>query len=359
MASIYKRTNKNGSTVWRAVIRIKGHPSVSNHFERKQEAKDWAKEVESKIQVGKYKFGQEADRQRTLSELITRYIDDGVIGRHKAERDTIRQLSYFRDSLGSYALGYLTPEILINERKRLIQKPTPNGKSRNPATINRYFATLSGAFTYACKNLRWIDDNPCTNLLKLPTKPKQRRVLNQDEEQRLLLACKVSTSPYLYPIVLIGITTGARKSEILGLKWDDIDFTNKIAHIRDSKNGRPRQVGLVDSVIDQLKSLTQSRDPKKPLVFASKTAFGRVDIKKAWLTALQKTGIENFVFHGLRHHFCTIGGQVGATSSQLRSQLGHTTAAMTDHYSHLDAQSTRFIGESIEKRILKSFNIEV
>lgn len=47
MASIYKRKDKEGKvTVWRAVVRIKGYPTVCNHFDRKQEAEDWAADVE-------------------------------------------------------------------------------------------------------------------------------------------------------------------------------------------------------------------------------------------------------------------------------------------------------------------------
>lgn len=76
------------------------------------------------------------------------------------------------------------------------------------------------------------------------------------------------------------------------------------------------------------------RDEAKPLVFASKTAFGKIDIKKAWQSALKRSGIENFVFHGLRHHFCSVGGQMGASGQQLRSQLGHTTVSMKDSSSY-------------------------
>ena len=112
-------------------------------------------------------------------------------------------------------------------------------------------------------------------------------------------------------------------------------------------------MGLVDSVVCELKRHYAVRDPAKSLIFASKTVFGRVDIKKSWQTALKQAGISNFVFHGLRHHFCSIGGQLGASGTQLRSQLGHSSSVMTDHYSHLDADATRFIGESIEKRILE------
>lgn len=77
--------------------------------------------------------------------------------------------------------------------------------------------------------------------------------------------------------MLIAITTDARKSEILHLTWDAIDFDNRITHIKDSKNGQPRRVGHVGSVIQELKQLHQNCDVKKPLVFASKTVFCKID----------------------------------------------------------------------------------
>lgn len=351
MASIYQRTNKDGSKVWRMVIRIKGYPTICEHFDRKQEAEDRAQEIEIQIKRGKYSPNKA--KEKTLADLVDLYVQDAVVGHHKAAKDTIRELNYFRQRIGDYALIYITPDLLLEERKKLSESPTNRNTFRNPATINRYFATLSGTFRYACKNLRWIDENPCGNLCKLKARPKQRRILVEDEEIRLLQSSHQSPSPYLYCIVLIGLTTGARKSEILNLTWDCIDFENKFALIKDSKNGRPRHVGLVESVIQELKRLHAMRDPHKPLVFASKTAFGRIDIKKAWQSALNRAGIKNFVFHGLRHHFCSIGGKMGASGLHLRAQLGHTTASMTDHYSHLDAQATRFIGESIEERLLR------
>jgi integrase len=352
MASIYQRTNKDGSKVWRAVIRIKGHPAVCQHDERKQVVEDWARRTELEIKEGRYKASK--GRENTLKDLIDIYVQDAVIGHHKAASDTIRQLNYFRETLGNYALVYINPELLIAERKKLSDRQGNRKAPLNPATVNRYFATLGGAFRYACKNLRWIEENPCTNLLKLKSKPKERRTLVENEEIHLLQSCKESHSPYLYCIVLIALTTGARKSEILDLTWDAIDFNNKIARIKDSKNGRPRRVGLVNSVIEELKRLFILRDLSKSLVFASKTAFGKIDIKKSWVSALNRAGIKNFVFHGLRHHFCSAGGEIGASGTQLRAQLGHSSSRMTDHYSHLEADSTRFIGEAIEQRLLST-----
>lgn len=351
MASIYQRTNKDGSKVWRAVVRIKGHPSVSSHDERKQVVEDWAKDTETKIKNGKYDFAK--NKERTLSELIDLYIQDAVISHHKAADDTIYQLSYFKKEIGKYALNYITPELLLAERKKLLTEKSKRGKILNPATVNRYFSTLSGALRYACKNMRWIDENPCLNLLKLKAKPKVRRILHQDEEIRLLAASRETKSPYLYCIVLIALTTGARKSEILNLTWGDIHFGIRIASIKDSKNGHSRNVGLVDSVIIELEKIYDQRDPRKNFIFASKTAFGNIDIKKSWNKALKIAEMENFVFHGLRHHYCSIGAEIGASGQQLRSQMGHTTASMTDHYSHIEANGTRYIGEHIEQRLFK------
>jgi len=351
MATITQRKNKNGTKTWRAIIRLKGHPTVCDHFDRKQEALDWAHETERQIKLGRYNFAKQ-DQKKTVADLIDRYITDGVLDHHKAPKDAKRHLSYFREQLGTYALTYIKPELLLSERKKLEQTPTYRNTKRTPATVNRYMSSLSGALRYACRNLRWINENPCTNLIKLKENPKERRALTPDEEIRLLNACRQSNNHYLYPITLIALTTGARKGEILNLTWDCIDFENRLAHIKDSKNGKPRRIGLVASVIAELQKLKASRHPAKPLVFASKTAFGTIDISKTWNKALQDAGIENFVFHGLRHNFCTSGGALGASGTQLRYSLGHASSRMTDHYSHLDAEATRFIGEAIEQRLV-------
>lgn len=354
--SIFKRKLVNGYS-WRAVIRTKGHPTVCETFDRKQEAEDWERETKKQIKSGKYRFTKPSQK-KTLAELIDCYIRDAVNEHHKASADSKRHLSYFREKLGEYALVYITPELLLAERKKLLDTPTYRGARRNTATVNRYMSSLGGALRYACKNLRWIDESPTENLLKLKEAPKTRRTLTVDEEERLLNVCKGSKNHYLYCITLIALTTGMRHGEILGLTWDCIDFDNKVAHIKDSKNGRPRRVALVATVIEELKNLQINRDPLKPLVFASRSTFGKIDPKKAWQQALKQAGIKDFVFHGLRHHFASFGGQNGATGVQLRSQLGHTSSAMTDHYAHSDAEATRFIGELIEKRLLRGTNHE-
>src|SRR5476651_2455104 len=102
MASIYKRKNENSTAVWRAVVRIKGYPTVCNHFERKQEADDWASDIERQIKAGQFKLDQHK-QQHTFTELVDRYIGDGALQHHRSAEDTLCHLNYWKERLGAYA----------------------------------------------------------------------------------------------------------------------------------------------------------------------------------------------------------------------------------------------------------------
>ncbi len=352
MASIYKRKNDDGTTVWRAVVRIKGYPTVCNHFERKQEAEDWAQGVERQIKAGQFKFDQH-NQIRTFAELTDRYTQDGALEHHRSGDDTRRHLAYWKTRLGAYALVHITPELLGKERQLLIDTPTPKGRKRTSSTTNRYYASLSSLLTYAAQHLRWISENPALRLIKLKENPGRDRVLTEDETARLLSASRASKSPYLYCYIILSLTTGARQSEILNLEWKHIDLENKIAYIKQSKNGRPRSIALCDPVVAELRRLRDLRDMLKPLVFASKTAFGRVDIKKAWQQALKRGGISNCRAHDMRHTFCTYAAAKGASNLQLQTATGHRTLSMLLQYTHMDVEVTKQFSNQISDQILK------
>lgn len=353
MASIYKRKSKGGkSTVWRAVIRMKGYPTVCNHFERKQQAEDWVKDTELRIKCGQYNF-QAHNQHHTYAELLDRMHADGVLSHHRSLKNCRSQFEYWKERFSPYALTHLTPELIAQERKALINKPLADGSTRSPATINRYTAVLSSTLSYAVKKLRWISENPCKTLTRMKESSGRDRILNDEEIARLLEACKQSKSPYLYPIVFFALTTGARKGEILNLEWRDVDLDKGIAFLKETKNGRPRSVALSDPVIAELKALYKARNPSKSLVFASKTAFGRIDIKKAWMQAVQRSGITDYHFHDLRHQFATFAAGQGASNVELATAMGHRTLAMLLRYSNLDAKNSKKFSDHISERILK------
>lgn len=355
MASIQKRKNKNGTSHWRVVVRIKGHPTVCNHFDRKQEAEDWAQEIEREIKLGKFKFDQHK-KQQTFKELIERYVNDGALQNIRSINDIMHHLNYWKSRMGDYALVHLTTDFIGKERQLLTETHTTRNIKRSPATVNRYIASLSAIFSYALK-LRWIDENPCFNLTKLKESKGRNRILSEEEISRLLTECRQSKSPYLYCIVLMSLTTGARQGEILNLEWHHIDFENKLANLTETKNGRPRSISLVDALIDELKIHYQNRNPAKPLVFASKTAFGHIDIKKSWKQALIRAKIKDFRPHDMRHTFCTLAARLGASNLELATAMGHRTLGMLQRYTHLDVQVTKKFSKHISEQILPGVSI--
>ena len=352
MASIFKRKNDNGTTVWRAVVRIKGYPTVCNHFERKQEAEDWSRDIERQIKLGQFKFDQH-NQIHTFVQLLDRYLLDGAIEHHRSAADTRRHLVYWQGRFGAFALVHITSELIGKERQGLLSMPTPRGGKRTAATVNRYMASLSLLFSYGVRQLHWLSENPCANLTKLKENPGRDRILTSDEIGRLLAACRKSRSPYLYPIVLMAITTGARQGEILNLEWRHVDFDNKLAYLKETKNGRPRSISLSEPVLAELRKLYEVRQPLKPLVFSSKTVFGRIDIKKAWQTALRIAGIEKCRAHDMRHTFATLAAAQGASNLELATAMGHRTLQMLQRYTHLDVQITKKFSKQISDTILK------
>ncbi len=317
MASIFKRKLKDGKGfTWRAVVRIKGYPAVCESFDRKQEAEDWGQQTERRIKLGQFKFDQHK-HLHTFAQLVERFTSDGVLQHHRSAGDTLRHLNYWKGRLGAFALVHITSDLVGKERQLLSQTPTEKGKKRTASTINRYMSSLSSTLTYATRQLRWISENPCSYLIKLKENPGRDRILTPEEINKLLISCRQSRSPYLFCIVLISLTSGARQGEILNLEWRHVDFDNKLAYLKETKNGRPRSISLSDLVIEELKGLYQTRDPNKALVFASRTAFGRIDIKKAWQEALKRAGISGVRAHDMRHTFCTLAAAQGASNIEL------------------------------------------
>jgi len=353
MATIYKRKSKDGKRIlgWKAVIRIQGHPTVCKIFERQKEAEDWAKDIELQIKEGSFNFSR-FKQKHTFDDLLNHYLASGALEHHKAAHDTLRHLTYWKERFKSFAIMHLTPELLAKERQLLVETPTNQNRPRSPSTVNRYIAALSSVLTYACRELRWIDDNPCFNLIKLKEPAGRERILSIDESHRLLAAAQENHSPYLFPIILLALTTGMRQGEILSLKWTDIDFEKGVAHLKDTKNSCPRSTPLDTPVVAALKRLHENRQLNKECVFSSRTAFGQIDIKKCWQTALKKANIKDLRFHDLRHTFATLSAKQGASNIELATAMGHKTLQMVKRYTHLEAEATRKYSVGITQMLI-------
>lgn len=172
---------------------------------------------------------------------------------------------------------------------------------------------------------------------KPPEGKARDRLLTLEEKDRLLVACKASSNPYLYPIVSIALLTGMRYGEIVGLHWEDIHFEHKAITLYQTKNGERRVLPLTEPVEQILRELGNRRKKFEGRIFtprSPKSKTQEVSIRGAFAKSLRDVNISNFSFHLLRHAAASYLAMSGATQGELMAILGHKTPAMTKRYSH-------------------------
>ncbi len=369
MASIRKRTNKDGSLSYRVDVRLKGFPPQRATFSRLTDARQWGKNTEAAIKENRYFKTAEANKH-TFGELIDRYIRDVLPTKPKAVSQK-QQLEWFKDEIGDYTLADITPAKIVECRDKLLtQTSTKTKKLRSPATVNRYLAALSHAFTTAVNEWGWLDDSPMRKVKK-PKEPRGRvRFLSDDttapdgtviegERTRLLKACEASKNSYLYPVVVLALSTGMRQGEIMGLTWDNVDLNQCRITLHETKNGELRVVPVAGKALELLKEHAKVRRLDTPLLFPGKPSkdkngknqYKPVDLRAPWEVALKAAGIEDFRFHDLRHSAASYLAMNGASIAEIAEVLGHKTLQMVKRYSHLSEVHTAGVVARMNARI--------
>lgn len=155
MAYIEERTlpaeaGKKPKKVYRARIRIKGKPEVSDTFNSKSKAVAWAKKMEDSIRDGRL-LPRKEDLERTFGDLIDRYIENELPKKPKSHAKQKMQLLWWKSHLGSYFLNHITPALIIEVRDKLFHGLSRRGKPRSTSTANRYLAALTHVYTIAMK----------------------------------------------------------------------------------------------------------------------------------------------------------------------------------------------------------------
>lgn len=211
-----------------------------------------------------------------------------------------------------------------------INKPLANG------TINRYRSALQVLLTWARKKRLmpkgW--SNPVNDTQRLPENNTRTRYLKEDEYGRLLRVSRVSYWSKLTLLIMLAVTTGARKGTLMGLKWSDIDLDTGRAYCARTKNGEPFILVLVPDVIAEFKRFIKKSQPDD-LVFCGRRTDKPMNFEKAWKNALHNAAIDGACFHTLRHTHASWLAKRGAPLLAIADSLGHKSLAMTKRYSHL------------------------
>lgn len=196
-----------------------------------------------------------------------------------------------------------------------------------PASVNREMATFKSMLS---KAVEWgkLKESPARKVKPLKGVTKRLRYLMPSELQTLISNC----SDHLRPIVTVLAHTGMRKGETLSLRWDQVDFEKGIITLTDTKNGECRHVPMDETVKTTLRDMKRKGEyvfpglkPGRPLVW----------VELSFHNALEKSGIEDFKIHDLRHTFASNLVMAGVDLMTVKELLGHKTMDMTLRYAHL------------------------
>ncbi len=254
--------------------------------------------------------------------------------------------SYKRDLTSKRALlKYFSGQSLTEIKPQEIERyKAERQKTVTNATINRELAFLSHLYTMAKK---WdkIDKDPTKKVQKLKEPPGRTRFLTEDELLRLLNECP----DHIVPIIITAVNSGIRKSNLLNLKWNQIDLNNSQIKIISSKNNESRIIPMNNTLVDLFKNLEHRNE--EDYVFARKNGRRIKNIIEGFKAALNRAEILDFRFHDLRHTFGSHLAMSGANIKTIQKLMGHKDISMTLRYAHLSQDHLKKAVNELDSRM--------
>ncbi|MBI2471354.1 MAG: site-specific integrase [Planctomycetes bacterium] len=266
----------------------------------------------------------------TLAEYGKTYLE---LHKHAKEATyllKLRMVSTLTRYLGEYPLDKITPF--------LIEKYRINRKSSGvkDSSINVDVSILSHIFTTAIAG-GTVDKNPCEGVKRLKVTQTKDRILSSDEIA--LLLDRLQGKDRL--MVLVGLFTGLRLGGVLGLSWQDIDFTRKII-TSSHKTGKLVSIPLSNYLEGELLRYKGNNPDDRVFETREITNAIVVEYSRHFGILFKGLGIQDFTFHNLRHSFSSLlQSELGVGAVVVQGMTGHSSLGMLQKYSHsgIDAKT--------------------
>lgn len=290
-----------------------------------------ASEYEAKLRTEAYsqrKLGKKPEI--TLENVLAKYWKE-----HAQEQAWATSvwgyMRHFAEAWGAHA--YLSD---INDARysELVSRLKKHGLK--PGTINRHLQCFRKVYRLA-RDVWGYDVAQINFALHRLKEPDSRvRYLTTEEAVRLI----EQAADHLKPIIRFALYTGVRKSNILNLRWKDVDMVGKRiifkvkSHMPGGKNHTVPMVGELYDLLVQLKG----RHPIYVFTYKGQPISG---IKNSFAGACKKAKLQDFRFHDLRHTCASWLVQDGAQLAVVRDILGHSSSKMTEKYAHHDKKQRK------------------
>lgn len=258
----------------------------------------------------------------TWRDAVTRWYNEARHASIETDRARLRWLD-----------PYLGDKRLVDINRDLLETigRARQAEGLTPATINRTWSLIRRILRKAAMEWEWIDRVPKFRML---AEPKRRiRWITQDEAERLL----AELPDHLAAMARFSLETGLRQANVTGLQWSQVDLTRRVAwiHPDQAKARKAITVPLSDVAV-----LVIRRQIGKHVTNVF-TYRGKPVVQvntKAWKLALQRTGIDDFRWHDLRHTWASWHVQRGTPLQVLQELGGWESVEMVRRYAHLSGE---------------------
>ncbi len=361
---------KDGRWCARHTFHLPGGRPLRKAFYGRTKAEALAKRTKA---VADYRDGRLVlDQEKlTLGEHLTRWLEESVRGNVRPrtlDNYRLQVERHISPALGSVKLKDLSPAHV----QRLIRDKLDSGLS--PASVRYVHAVLRRALRQA---VRWgLAPRNAAEAVDLPKLVrKEARALSPEEARRFLAACSGERLEALY---VLGVTSGLRQGELLGLKWEDVDLDRgtllvrrQIQRMRDGsglaflplKNPESRrEVALGPMAVSALRK-HRARQAEEKLMLGSlyddrglifTTGHGTPleatnVVDRSFKPLLRAAGLPDIRFHDLRHTCATLMLSMGLSPKVAQERLGHADVSVTmGIYSHVTPETRREAAGAIE-----------
>lgn len=304
---------------------------------------------EARIKIGEIAAGKdpvEELRQRrksiTFGDLERLYLERHAVHKKSANNDV--------SLLNNWLSDWRSRRLNIITRAEVTAKHAQIGGAGHKTTANRMVALVRTMFNLASDWGHYSGLNPASRV-KFFKEIKRDRFVKPDELPRLWRALQNEPNPYVRGAFFIALLTGARRSEVLGMKWDDLDLKQGLWRIPDTKAGRPHTLPLPRVVVDELLKLP--RLDANPYVFCGR--WGRKNlnnVSKPWFRIRKEAGLDDVRLHDLRRTLGSWLVAAGASLPLIGKALNHSQPATTAIYARLELDPVREALEANAERML-------
>jgi integrase len=306
---------------------------------------------EARRQLGRVENGADPVAEKiarkeapTMAELTKRFLAE-----HAEAKRKVSTADEYRRLLDKVIVPALGDRKVADVARADITK-LHHANRAAPYQANRLLAILSKMFNLAERwGLRPDGSNPCRHVEKFAER-KRERMLSRVELGRLGDAlASFNFSPYAAAAVKLLVFTGARLGEVLGLRWDWIDFDRGEARLPDSKTGA-KTLHLPPPAIAVLADLPRL-DGNPYVIAGQKEGAALVNLEKPWRAIRKAAGLDDVRLHDLRHAFASVAASSGMGLPIIGKMLGHSQPATTARYAHLESDPVKAAAAVVAGRI--------